>query len=454
MTVRVLTCSASTILQGKIPGVRDAQSVSGKLTIPEYQRPYCWQDQQLSKLLADIKSHNEQTPELPYYLGSLILHNHNDKLNIIDGQQRVTTLALFGIVSGYENNVDLSFESPLSQQQVKHNLAWLLQRADSVGATINLDRLVFTLVITLSEDDAYRFFETQNTGGVRLGGPDIIKAHHLRAVNKTHQLQFAKAWEKLGKLDKSINAVLKGRYWQALNQRSLPSHQQKKQVRNVIVSELAQQTGTGPDIAYGRVCRQVGLSGNVILQAAQQGYDIRQPLNEGVNTIHYLTYFQTLYKRYWREPDLPHLKGYQEFIEWLNSLKGCGYLQGLYEACLLLYISQFGENQLEQAAKKLFRVVYSRRVSNQKAVREQSIPAFVNKHPVLDWIALSYTPEQCFDLLDDFDLVVDGSNLNINSTKKRFMDAVVRHFNLVIEPADYEKEFAPALTFAVKEGLS
>jgi len=99
MTVRVLTCSASTILQGKIPGVRNVQSVSGKLTIPEYQRPYCWQGQQLSKLLADIKSHNEQTPELPYYLGSLILHNHNDKLNrdckkyyLIDARVFVRTL--------------------------------------------------------------------------------------------------------------------------------------------------------------------------------------------------------------------------------------------------------------------------------------------------------------------------------------------------------------------------
>ena len=119
----------------------------------------------------------------------------------------------------------------------------------------------------------------------------------------------------------------------------------------------------------------------------------------------------------------------------------------------MLYISQFGEHQLEQAAKKLFRVVYSRRVSNQKAVREQTVPAFTRDTPVLDWIALSYTPEQCFELLDAFTLVVDGSNLNINSTKKRFMDAVVRHFKLAIESDNYQKDFAQALTLAVTEGL-
>uniref|UniRef100_UPI004047AAC1 DUF262 domain-containing protein n=1 Tax=Rheinheimera sp. TaxID=1869214 RepID=UPI004047AAC1 len=452
MTVTVLTCSAADILHSKIPTGSDSQQVIGKLTIPEYQRPYCWQDKQLAQLLADIKAHNEQnkqTPELPYYLGSLILHQSNGQLNIIDGQQRVTTLALMSCISGSSANIDLSFESPISQQQIKHNLAWLQRRADSVRATIAMERLQFTLVVTRSEDDAYRFFETQNTGGVRLGGPDIIKAHHLRAVEKLHQLQFAKTWEALGELDDVINSLLKGRYWQLLKHRELPSHQQQKQLRDAVVWELAQQTGYGPDLAYGRVSRQKGLSGDMFLQSAQQGYDVRQPLNQGVNSIHYLAYFQALYNRYWREPDLPHLQGYQQFIAWLKQQEGCGYLHGLYETCLMLYISQFGEHQLEQAAKKLFRVVYSRRVSNQKAVREQTVPAFTRDTPVLDWIALSYTPEQCFDLLDAFTLIVEGSNLNINSTKKRFMDSVVKHFKLAIAPDNYQKDFAQALTLAI-----
>ncbi|MEI1702003.1 DUF262 domain-containing protein [Acinetobacter baumannii] len=449
MTVTVLSCSATAILKGGIPSNSNGQVIIGKLTIPEYQRAYCWQEQQLAQLLADIKAHNEHTPELPYYLGSLILHQAKGKLNIIDGQQRVTTLAIISCVINGATNIDLHFESPLSQQQIKHNLVWLWQRVDTLSTLVQLDRLHFSVVIAQSEDDAYRFFETQNTGGVRLGGPDIIKAHHLRAVNKVYQLNFAKAWEALGELDDVIKALLKGRYWQLLQYRELPSHQQKKQLRDTIVDEFAKQTGNGTDVAYGRISRCRSLSGEMFLQSAQQGYDVRQPLNEGVNTIHYLTYFQTLYNDYYDRPDLSHLKGYEEFITWLKSLKGCGYLQGLYEACLLLYISQFGENQLEQAAKKLFRVVYSRRVSNQKAVREQSIPAFVRENPVLDWIALSYTPDQCFKLLDTFVLVVDSSNLDINSTKKRFMDAVVKHFNLSIASENYDQKFAAALTYAV-----
>jgi hypothetical protein len=265
----------------------------------------------------------------------------------------------------------------------------------------------------------------------------------LRAVDKTFQTTFAQKWESLGKLDDTISALLKGRFWQQVNARELPSYQQTKLVKDTIVKELAQDTGTSnEDVSYGRIRRVQELSGGISHQVSQQGYDVRQPLNAGINSIHYLGYFQDLSQRYWEEPGLPHLESYQGFISWLKGLDGCGYLQGLYQACLLLYISQFGEDQLEIAAKKLFRVVYSRRVSNQKAVREKSISSFVKEVPVLDWIALSYTPDQCCKLLDRFELRIDPSNIKGNSVKKRFMDKVNKQFDLSLNDEQYEKEFA------------
>lgn len=452
MSVTVLTCSADEILRGNLQSANNNQQINGKLTIPEYQRPYCWQHQQLTQLVDDIQAHNLQTPELPYYLGSLILHQTDGTLNIIDGQQRITTLALISCVKD-SRCIDLSFESPLSQQQIKHNLDWLLKQSLAWFEKINIQHLQFTVVITDSEDDAYRFFETQNTGGVRLGGADIIKAHHLRAVSKPYQLSFAKAWEALGPLDASIHALLKARYWQLVDFRDLPSHQEKKQLRDAIVAELAQSTAVGKDVAFGRVCREISLAGGLGIQIAQSGYDVRQPLNAGVNTINYLSYFQSIYKRYWLQPELPHLQGYQKLIAWIKKLEGCGYLKALYESCLLLYICQFGENELEKAAKKIFRVVYSRRVSNQKAVRENSIPAFVKDYPVLDWIALSYTPKQCFSYFDAFELIVDSSNLDKNSVKKRFIEQVVKQFELKLDPERYSAEFSTAFTKTVMEDL-
>lgn len=460
MTVRVLTCTAAEMLSGKLPASDEV--MVGQLCIPEYQRPYCWQEQQLTQLLIDIRAQKELVSDLPYYLGSLILHQENGKLNIIDGQQRVTTLVLIAsLLTQQAQNLSLvsslEYEHPISQQQIKHNLKWLQtffsQKPSYRQGLLDFNKLQFTLVITQTEDDAYRFFETQNTGGVRLGGTDIIKAHHLRAVHPLNQKTFAKQWESLGKLDDTVSALLKGRYWQRINMRELPSHRQKKQLRDTIVSELAQQTGKGEDIAFGRVHRQVGVAGEISLHQAQQGYELRQPLNAGVNSIRYLSYFQSLHNRYWEKPNLPHLPDFQSFIAWLKGLEGCGYLEGLYKACLLQYISQFGEEQLEAAAHKLFRVVYSRRVNNQKAVRENSIYAFVRETPVLDWIALSYTPEQCFHYLDSFELTVDSSNLDINSVKRRYMDKVNDFFGLNLASSNYSQSFAQALTCKVAGGL-
>lgn len=470
MSVQVATCSAGQLFSAclspdavsDVASIRTSEdrAVAGTLTIPEYQRPYCWQDKQLDGLLRDIQSHNQRAQklgvDLPYYLGSLILHQEGDRLNIIDGQQRITTLALIGCLldSNHTGLGELVYEHPISQQQIKHNLKWLRERQDQWRDAIDLNKLQFTLVITQSEDDAYRFFETQNTGGVRLGGPDIIKAHHLRAVSKLHQPQFARQWEAMGPLDSTVAALLKGRFWQRIKPRELPSHNQHRLVRDSIVSELATDTSEGGDIAYGRIRRLAGLAGDFSQQADQQGYEVRQPLNAGINSIRYLAYFQALHQRYWQQPDLPHLRGYQAFIQWLKGLEGCGYLERLYEACLLLYISQFGENQLERAAKKLFRVVYSRRVSNQKSVRENSIPAFVRDYPVLDWIVASYTPEQCFGFLDRFELTVDPSNLGTNSVKQRFVDAVCKQFGLDLTAAEYEKGLAPALDRQIAGGQS
>lgn len=114
MTVQVATCSAAQLFSGCLfPGhslasdaivTSDGATVTGELTIPEYQRPYCWQDKQLRGLLLDIESHVARKADgdidLPYYLGSLILHQDDGKLYIIDSQQRVPTAARMAWLSG------------------------------------------------------------------------------------------------------------------------------------------------------------------------------------------------------------------------------------------------------------------------------------------------------------------------------------------------------------------
>jgi len=476
MSVAVASCTLAEIFSQKTIKASDDSQISGALTIPEYQRPYRWSEVQIKKLLNDyqffLKDLKNSDIEYGYYLGSVILHQsaENGCLNIIDGQQRLTTLALIAFVHSLVNtkggrNPDelspfefqLSYDSPESQQQIMKNLAWLQNHALKQIANFDAAKINLTLVVTSSEDDAYRFFETQNTGGVRLGGPDIIKAHHLRAIDRNKQKDFARKWEALGDLTPVVGALVKGRYWQKLNNRNVPSHRQPHLVRSAIVSELGESTGKGDDTAFGRFERNYLPDGGQIDKQAQQGYELRQPLNSGINTIHYLTYFEGLRHKYLSgnqkltqcDQSIDHF--YSFYQDLICELEGCSFLKGLYDTALLIYISQFGEQQLDIAAKKLFRVIYSRRVSNQKAVRENSISAFVRDNPVLDWIAASYTPSMCFDYLDRFSYKTDSANLaaDKNSVKKRFIFRVLTYFKIEVDsnlsPQDLANEYTAKL---------
>lgn len=74
--------------------------------IPEYQRPYVWEDDQIIELLDDIYSASEKNSEAEYFLGSLVLlekeNNENGttflEYDVLDGQQRLTTLFLIHAV--------------------------------------------------------------------------------------------------------------------------------------------------------------------------------------------------------------------------------------------------------------------------------------------------------------------------------------------------------------------
>ena len=473
MSVEVASCTLAELFSGKSIISYSKAEIAGELAIPEYQRPYRWGEIQIKKLLSDyqlfLSDLAQSDSAYGYYLGSVILHQsaESGQLNIIDGQQRLTTLALISYVqylsytvnSTNEANeshsfaLNLSYDSPESQQQIVKNLAWLQAYSTTSNAsqiaTFDANKINLTLVVTRSEDDAYRFFETQNTGGVRLSGPDIIKAHHLRAIARQNQNEFAAKWEALGDLNPVVGSLLKGRYWQKLYNRNVPSHRQPHLVRSAVVNELGESTGKGDDVAFGRFERAYLPDGGQIDKQAQQGYELRQPLNSGINTIHYLSYFEQLRSKYLTDPFKNYKVKNKQLtvktpVQALNSLArffhfyqnlicqldGCSYVKGLYDTALLIYISQFGEQQLDLAAKKLFRVIYSPRVSNQKAVRENSISAFVRDNPVLDWISASYTPNMCFDYLDRFSFNTDPANLAVdkNSVKKRFICNVLKHF--------------------------
>ncbi|MDW7777174.1 MAG: DUF262 domain-containing HNH endonuclease family protein [Methanosarcinales archaeon] len=71
--------------------------------VPEYQRSYVWEEDNINDLLDDLWYAYENNDEKEYFLGSLVLKNTNNKeihheYEVLDGQQRLTTLFILQAV--------------------------------------------------------------------------------------------------------------------------------------------------------------------------------------------------------------------------------------------------------------------------------------------------------------------------------------------------------------------
>lgn len=73
--------------------VRNIFDGSNYYQIPDYQRPYSWGDEEIEQLWDDLKSAFDNQDE-SYFLGPVILAQTPDSLEVIDGQQRLTTLTI------------------------------------------------------------------------------------------------------------------------------------------------------------------------------------------------------------------------------------------------------------------------------------------------------------------------------------------------------------------------
>jgi len=89
--------------------VRDL--LNNRYYIPTYQRGYSWEEEHVKALLTDIKDQIEMDAKndnhtQAYYLASIVimrrLDNKEVRKDIIDGQQRLTTIILIlGVIKKY-----------------------------------------------------------------------------------------------------------------------------------------------------------------------------------------------------------------------------------------------------------------------------------------------------------------------------------------------------------------
>ncbi|MGW8815546.1 DUF262 domain-containing protein [Gordonia terrae] len=222
--------------------------------IPEYQRPYRWGTDQALQLLDDLEETLDRDDDEPYFLGSLVLVEQDDAtFDVIDGQQRLTTLTLLfsvlrDLAEGEEfarnlgarvldpgneldgipsrprltlreqdaaffrkyvqepGNIDglvgLSDAAAKTEPQraIRDNAAafrarmsaWTDDRRRAL-ATLASTRTFLVVVSTPNLDSAYRIFSVMNARGLDLTPADIFKSRVIGKVGD--RSGYSKRWE-------------------------------------------------------------------------------------------------------------------------------------------------------------------------------------------------------------------------------------------------------------------
>lgn len=228
-----------------------------KYIIPMYQRNYAWGEAEITQLIKDVADYQGKDPAKPYYIGTLVVYKRNDgSFEIIDGQQRFTTLVLLALLlkQKYKNNEkiqlleqekihNLEFESrpkstntlyELSQGNAIHELKNDLYNQDLLSGWSELDRALNALKIVdkldefieylanqvkiirieLPKDvDLNHYFEVMNNRGEQLEKHEVLKAKLISYLNdadgtksekENNILAFTKIWNATANMERYI----------------------------------------------------------------------------------------------------------------------------------------------------------------------------------------------------------------------------------------------------------
>ena len=193
--------------------------------IPLYQRAFAWEDKQLTQMIEDI---DDVSADANYYMGTLIVYKHEDTYEVVDGQQRLTSLFLLLNCLGVKAPHTLKFACRERSNYTLEHIQDLLQENRS---SLDMDRLeegiwrgtkilteklnelekeqktlesfkeklkrVIMYRIEVPENtDLNRYFEIMNTRGEQLEQHDILKAMLMSCLYTDADKEiFTKIWE-------------------------------------------------------------------------------------------------------------------------------------------------------------------------------------------------------------------------------------------------------------------
>ena len=358
------------------------------LGIPEYQRPYKWSPQSVLTLINDIYTAFKNNM-LEYRIGTVVLHKTPTQLNLVDGQQRLTTLSiLFFAISELGNNISKLSSSlldakynELSSEAIVRNLSVIRKRLLDFEkqeledySNYLLDHCTVVKIVTKDEQEAFQFFDSQNSRGKALAPHDLLKSYHLREMNdesESVKIDIVTVWESI-KQSELENLF-------ADNLFPLIRWYRNKNGLNYSINQIGAFKGIKKSNNYNfsiynkasnLYVEKFNYDGlyEIVSSEALNQFQLTQPLIAGTRffkyTQHYLNLYKTLEKRIF------HSFNAEEIIQ---SGSGDTYIYNLFINILIFYVDRFNINSLTETRLLFFyKWAYSLRVC-MKAVYRESI---------------------------------------------------------------------------------
>lgn len=218
--------------------------------IPLYQRAFAWEEKELVQLLEDI---NDSCVELnsKYYIGTLVVADKGAFYEVVDGQQRLTSLFLLLHCLGVKVTQSLSFACRDKSNYTLKNLDGILNNSsvidnDKIQESIisgvriiqgelsngkkygddfleKLAHVVMYRIVVPPHTDLNHYFETMNTRGEQLEQHDILKASLMSCLqgDKAWMAAFSEIWNACRDMSgyvqmnfsKASRELLFGGYW-------------------------------------------------------------------------------------------------------------------------------------------------------------------------------------------------------------------------------------------------
>lgn len=419
------------LLQNELKITNIQEFLEMKLSLPSYQRPYSWSVKSTNTLFIDTYNAYEEGIE-EYRIGSIILHKENERYNIVDGQQRLTTLSILLYCLGDKTQGLLQEKyNQLSNDVIVTNFRILSQRINELSEDKQRDYKKYLLkqcravqIITDSEQEAFQFFDSQNSRGKELAPHDLLKSYHLREMDDEDvnlKIRIINQWENL---DQDVLEDLFKNYLYPLTQWYKGKNGLGYSSSKIDVFKGIKNTNVFNFSLYHKASNlfveQFNASGSSELLATStlNQFQLTQPLIAGKRFFYYALHYaeqlnkiEALIKKDHTKKEVP------------ETGSGDLYTKQLYQCVLLFFSDRFGIESLSKGVRqKLYSWSYSLRLT-MYAVYPQSINKYaLGKHERVNMDLDLFSQISEMNNAENIKLIVLEQPEIVNNNKKKYKD--------------------------------